>query len=311
MTAPPPGSGWAVEDPLAELWQVDPDPDAVTRARTATLAAFTGRSTRRRRLRVPVAVAACVLVSGVTGAWTAAAASSALPGDTAYGLKRAAEQVQLVVAVGDEAEAEVLLRLADRRVGEAVRAEAVGRLDAVEEAVKGYGDVMAELVPREEALPDAALRARADQAREVHREVLRALVDSLPPPARAAIQQRLAESIGAETGPALPEGVPVPPGRPGGLPFAPDPDNVDPADRSADDDRGRPWQRPGEGGPTGAGPGAPPGSAPDLSTVVPDPPAPAVEPPDPADRVPAPAQRGTDGPRPPAPSAAESGGGPP
>lgn len=306
MTAPP-EPGWAVEDRLAELWQVDPDADVVTRARTATLAAFTGRSTRRRRLRVPVAVAACVLVSGVTGAWTAAAASSALPGDTAYGLKRAAEQIQLAVAVGDEAEAGVLLRLADRRVGEAVRAEAVGRLDAVEEAVEGYGDVMAELAPREAALPDAALRARADQAREVHREVLRALVDSLPPPARAAIQQRLAESIGAETGPALPGGVPVPPGRPGGLPFSPDPDDLDPADRSAVDDRGRPGQPPLEG----AGPGTPPGSAPDLSTVVPDPPAPALDPPVPAGRVPAPAQRGTDGPRPPAPSAVESGGGPP
>jgi Domain of unknown function (DUF5667) len=308
MTAPH-EPGWAVEERLAELWQVDPDPDVVTRARTATLAAFTGRSARRRRLRVPVAVAACVLVSGATGAWTAAAASSALPGDTAYGLKRAVEQVQLAVAVGDEAEADVLLRLADRRVGEAVRAEAVGRLDAVEEAVEGYGDVMAELAPREEALPDAALRARADQAREVHRQVLGALVDSLPPPARAAIQQRLAESIGveAETGPALPEGVPVPPGRPGGLPFSPDPDDLDPADRSAVDDRGRP----GPGASDGAGPGVPPGSAPDLSTVVPDPPAPALDPPDPAGRVPAPAQRGIDGPRPPAPSTAESGGGPP
>lgn len=97
MTAPP-EPGWAVEDRLAEFWQVDPDPEVATHARTATLAAFTGPSTRRRRLRVPVAVAGCVLVSGVTGAWTAAAASSALPGDTAYGLKRAAEQVQLTAA---------------------------------------------------------------------------------------------------------------------------------------------------------------------------------------------------------------------
>ena len=97
MTAPP-EPGWAVEDRLAALWQVDPDPEVATHARTATLAAFTGPSTRRRRLRVPVAVAGCVLVSGVTGAWTAAAASSALPGDTAYGLKRAAAQVQLTAA---------------------------------------------------------------------------------------------------------------------------------------------------------------------------------------------------------------------
>ncbi|HEU4491027.1 MAG TPA: hypothetical protein VFR74_09155 [Jiangellales bacterium] len=63
MTAPP-EPGWAVEDRLAALWQVDPDPEVATHARTATLAAFTGPSTRRRRLRVPVAVAGCVLVSG-------------------------------------------------------------------------------------------------------------------------------------------------------------------------------------------------------------------------------------------------------
>jgi hypothetical protein len=300
VTELPPGPGRAVEDRLTEIWLVDPDPDAVVRARTSTLVAFAGRS-RRRRVRVPITIAACVLISGVTGAWAAAAAATSLPGDTAYGLKRAVEQVQLTVATSDEAEVEVLLRLADRRVGEAVRAEAAGRLDAVEEAVYGYGDVMEDLAAREPALPEPALRARADRARQVHREVLGALVNSLPPPARAAIQQRLSDSAGPawETEPGRPAGVPTPPVRPGGPPPGPgDAGDADQADRSGDPEDGRLRGFPPEdvGPPDGVGP---PGAR------APDPPVPDSSP-RPSSGLPAPAQRGISDARPSLPSSART-----
>lgn len=63
-------------------------------------------------------VAAVVLASGALTAGVSFASASALPNDTLYPVKRAVEQVQVAVAVSDEAKANAYLHVADRRAAE-------------------------------------------------------------------------------------------------------------------------------------------------------------------------------------------------
>jgi hypothetical protein len=78
---------------------------------------------RRARFALPVvpslryAVAFAVMALAVASAGGVAAASS-LPGDPAYALKVAYEQVELALATDDAAKVEVLARQADRRLDE-------------------------------------------------------------------------------------------------------------------------------------------------------------------------------------------------
>ncbi|MHB8618528.1 MAG: DUF5667 domain-containing protein [Chloroflexota bacterium] len=70
-----------------------------------------------------VIVAGSALTSGVS-----LASASALPTDTLYPVKRAVEQVQVAVAMGNEARANVYLGLADQRASE--MAAVAGRIDS-------------------------------------------------------------------------------------------------------------------------------------------------------------------------------------
>jgi uncharacterized membrane protein YgcG len=137
---------------LQGAWQGAPAPAVKGRARVAAMEAFVAapatapmpkipaRRTRGRRLVARMALVAALVAGVPTAAW--AASENALPGELMYPVKRAIEEVRLVIA-GDAAdEARVLLGMMTDRVGEAAVAHALGRDDAASEALAGYDDAL-------------------------------------------------------------------------------------------------------------------------------------------------------------------------
>lgn len=94
---------------------------ARTRATPAVPAQRAGEPARAGAPRWRSAVAGLAVASVVAGAGAAAASSSALPGDTLYGLKLRIESAQLSLAGSDLERGRELLEQADTRLGEAER----------------------------------------------------------------------------------------------------------------------------------------------------------------------------------------------
>ena len=148
-------------------------------------------------LRPAVAFAA-IAIFLLAGSGLAAAGS--LPGDPAFALKRAAEDVQLALASSDNARIEVLAAQADHRLAEFSRAT-TERLTAAPTASAAYAEAVAKLTAAIEALrgkPDTGLNgpSNADAARDVaerarakHIIVLDELEQRVPAEARGAIEQ--------------------------------------------------------------------------------------------------------------------------
>lgn len=104
-----------------------------------------------------------VLTLGLTAS-VALAASESLPGDPLYGMKVAAESVEVALAPDEAARARVDLRQADRRLEEADRLIERGRWDNVGEALAGAAAKLDHLVASLDILPEAyADDALADQ----------------------------------------------------------------------------------------------------------------------------------------------------
>ena len=103
---------------------------------------------QRGVMRPALALAAVVLLL-VGGAGRAAADS--LPGDVAYPLKRAAEQVQLVFAIDDTTRLGILAEQADHRLAEL--AESIARhRPATSVAQRQYAEAIAELTKQVDAV---------------------------------------------------------------------------------------------------------------------------------------------------------------
>ena len=103
---------------------------------------------QRGALRPALALAAVMLLL-VGGAGRAAADS--LPGDVAYPLKRAAEQVQLVFAIDDTTRLGILAEQADHRLAEL--AESIARhRPATSTAQRQYAEAIAELKKQVDAV---------------------------------------------------------------------------------------------------------------------------------------------------------------
>jgi len=85
------------------------------------------------RWAIPVAVF-LVLFSG--GAGTVVAATNSLPGSPLYGIKLAAEQVQLAFTFSSEAKVELYAKFVDYRVAEIVRMAEEGNFEQVEQATE-------------------------------------------------------------------------------------------------------------------------------------------------------------------------------
>ena len=149
---------------------------------------------RRRGLRVAAAslAAAMILVLGAGSA--VAASSSALPGDTLYGVKRAVERVSLAMHRDPVGRAALQLRFAEIRLAEIRDLLAAGR--AADEAVDGLEDAL--VAAEEEALHAVALGRDADallahvqEMIEKHVSVLTDVLAKVPDQAKDAIQRAI------------------------------------------------------------------------------------------------------------------------
>ncbi|GAC1456391.1 MAG: hypothetical protein NVSMB8_02990 [Candidatus Limnocylindrales bacterium] len=143
----------------------------------------------------PAFVFAAIAIFLVGGSGLAAAGS--LPGDPAFALKRAAEDVQLALAPDENARIEVLATQADHRLAE-LSAATTERPTVAPTASAAYADAVAKLNVAIGALrgkPDPgatkadAAREVAERARAKHIVVLDELEGRVPEEARDSIEQ--------------------------------------------------------------------------------------------------------------------------
>ncbi|HLQ05428.1 MAG TPA: DUF5667 domain-containing protein [Verrucomicrobiae bacterium] len=178
--------------------------------------------------------AALVVLAILVGAGGTAAADS-LPGDPAFALKRAGEDVQVALAPDDAARLDVLVTQSDRRLMDlekvvAVRASAIGAAtDEYIAAVARLDAALSTLVAQPaRAARDAAI-ARASAASADHLAALQALAARLPTEAQAGLARAIAaqETVHGRSRNAPGRGgAPAPaqsaaPGRPSTLPVTP------------------------------------------------------------------------------------------
>ncbi len=150
-------------------------------------------------LRPALAVAA-VLVLLVAG--TGKAAADSLPGDLTFGLKTAAEQLQLALALDDTTRLKILSDDADHRLTELTRA-LVSRPDAAPTATAEYAAAVARFTTAVDALrgkPDTSEDKRTeaqdvvDAARAKHEAVLDELEKTAPADAQQGLERAREEA---------------------------------------------------------------------------------------------------------------------
>lgn len=211
-----------VQDPVEEREvrelfsraRVDERPGFRSDLRSRLLAQVGPVSTARRStpwwtLRIPRFALAGVAVVAMLFGGTGLAAAGSLPGEPLYGLKRAAEEVALVVAFDDDARIQRLADQVSARLAELWRAEGSARGAAAVESARA----LERLSDAERARGTSAPASeRAEGAREQAESVLRDLEQRLPAEAAEGIRRAI------EAGP--------------------------PADREPREDRGRPATAP-------------------------------------------------------------------
>ena len=147
------------------------------------------------RLR-PIAVVATL--AAVLLAGTGAAAASSMPGDPAFAIKRAAEEVELALAPDDDARVRVLDTQAGRRLDElgrtADRPEKAPTASAeYEAAVARFAAAVERVRAAQPGSKREAVEQLVDAARDKHVKVLEELKDRLPAPAQKGIERAIEE----------------------------------------------------------------------------------------------------------------------
>lgn len=185
------------------------------------------------------ALAAAVILALLAGAGGSAAASS-LPGDPAFALKRAAEQVQVALAPDDLARLDTLVAQTDHRLGDLETATAT-RQSAIAPATDEYLAAVARedaALATVSAKPASAVRdaaiGRTSAASADHIAMLQSLASRLPDAAQHGIQRAIEaqQAVHGKSGnapgrPAAPgnspsgSGTPGTGGRPSNLPVTP------------------------------------------------------------------------------------------
>ncbi|MDE3113759.1 MAG: hypothetical protein KGN00_12615 [Chloroflexota bacterium] len=145
------------------------------------------------RLRAAAVVATLVVM---LGAGAGAAAAGSLPGDPGYGLKRAAEQVQLALAPTPEARVQVLATQAQRRLDELTRtadepAKAPTASAEYEAAVQRFAAAVEALRSAEPGAKHEAVDQVVNDARDKDVPVLEDLKDRLPADAQQGIDRAI------------------------------------------------------------------------------------------------------------------------
>ena len=214
-------------------------------------------------LRLPALrpVVAIGLVLALLAAGGGSAAASSLPGDPAFGLKRALEEVQVALAPDDATRLDTLVTQSDRRLGD-LETAAAGRPSATAPATDEYraavgrlDAALATLIARPATPASAAAVARASAASADHLAALQALAARLPASAQPGIQRAIEaqQAVHGRSGGA-PGRRGEPGGAPEGVPGAPAAPAVPGGGRPSDVPGGPP---PGRGGPPGGVPGRP------------------------------------------------------
>lgn len=179
---------------------------------------------------------AAVLVIALLAAGGGSAAASSLPGDPAFALKRAVEDVQVALAPDDAAKLDTLVTQSDRRLAD-LQTVAAAHSSAVAPATNEYLAAVARMdsvlteTLTEPATPtrDAAI-GRAAAASADHIAMLEALAARLPAAAQGGIARAIAaqQAVHGKSGsapgrsgaPGRPSGSQAP-GRPSDLPVSP------------------------------------------------------------------------------------------
>ena len=136
-----------------------------------------------------VAVAALVLIAG---AGTAAAGS--VPGDPAFALKKAVEDLQVTLTFDDVQRVQLLAQLADRRLDDLQKV--ADRADRAPTASEEYADAVTRFRAAVDAMQHAAPQDKADAAqgvadaaRDKHDAVLDVIEDKVPEQAKPALER--------------------------------------------------------------------------------------------------------------------------
>lgn len=182
------------------------------------------RTTWLMRLR-PVLAVLVVFAILAGGAGTAAAGS--LPGDAAFGLKRAVEDVQVATAPDDTARLDLLVAQTDRRLGELETLASRGS-SAVGVATDEYVAALARvarMLATVSAEPATSARdtaiARTQTAAAAHVARLEILAGRLPDAAQQGIQRAIDAGKGIGTGETPRPSGPSEPGKPNETPSTP------------------------------------------------------------------------------------------
>lgn len=167
--------------------------EAVMLAEERRMRRPTGLALLVMRLR-PLAVAAAIVVFAVAGSGVAAAGS--LPGDLAYGLKRAAEEVELALAADDGTRVRVLTTQAERRLDElgksASRSDKAPTASAeYQAAVQRLATAVAALRTAEPGEKREAAEQVVEAAKDKHVQVLETLRERLPQNAQEKIDRAI------------------------------------------------------------------------------------------------------------------------
>jgi hypothetical protein len=145
------------------------------------------------RPALAVGLAAFVLLAGA-----GVAAAGSLPGDPAFGLKRAIEDVRVALTFDDVDKLKALADITDKRLDELQRV--ANRSDKAPTASEEYAKAVARFHAAVDALHQAAPADKreaadevADRARAKHEEVLEDLKDRVPENAREPLNRAIEE----------------------------------------------------------------------------------------------------------------------
>ena len=150
-----------------------------------------------RVLALRPALAAILVLALLATVGGGIGAASSLPGDPAYGLKRAAEEVQVTLASDDVSRLDTLVTQSDRRLADletlvARRSSAVGfGTDEYTAAAGRVDDVLTRVATLPETSQRDAALARASAASTDHLARLQALATRLPEAAQRGIQRAI------------------------------------------------------------------------------------------------------------------------
>jgi hypothetical protein len=170
------------------------------RARLMREAAITLAPRRREtawtawlRPALAVGLTAVVLIAGA-----GSAAANSVPGDAAFGLKRAIEEVRVALAFDGEARVRVLAEIADERLSELERV--ASRDDKAPTASEEYAAAVARFRAAVDALQEAAPEDKrdvaqdvADAARDKHELILELLKERLSERAKEPVERAIEE----------------------------------------------------------------------------------------------------------------------